>query len=516
MNEIESYDSILPKEPEIVIGNEKNTRPDCDNATIERLSKLSLLEYDRVRVSEAKSLGIRPQVLDKEVANKRKGKQSNASIDFDDVESWPDPVNPADLLDTVEATIRRFIVCNSETAIAATLWIVMTWFMDVVHFAPLAIITAPEKRCGKSQLLFLMGKMVKKPLLASGISPAALFRSIEKWNPTLMIDEADAFMKENEEIRLLLNSAHTRNAAFIIRSVGDNHDPTRFNTWGPKVVCGISAHKLAETITDRAVLLELRRKLDHESVERLRYAPPELFDELTAKLARFSDDCQDTIRSSRPHLPEKLNDRAQDNWEPLLAIADVAGGAWPEKARKAALKIFGSDSPIMSIGTELLHDIKEVFDLKGGDRISTANLITELCRDDERPWKTYYRGFPLTPRQLSNKLKEYNILSKTIKTGHNETAKGYMLDQFKEAFSRYLSDLSSPGVTTTPASIDGPFVVTDRLSVTDENVTRNQKETCNRSVLAGGDVVTDTFPPSADRMEEGVAAPSDQLPDFAF
>ena len=482
-------------------------------AELDRLGSLSVVMYERIRKETADALGIRSTVLDKLVSSRRKNLVVGG-IGFEDIEPWYLPINPADLLSSIEATVKRFIVCNPETATTVALWVTMTWLMDVIHIAPLAIITAPEKRCAKTLLLSLMKKMVKKPIAASGISPAALFRSIEKWQPCLLIDEADAFMKDNEEIRLLLNSGHSRDAAFIIRTVGENHEPARFNTWGAKVISGISAHKLADTLTDRAVLLELRRKLEHESVERLRYAAPEEFEEITGKLARFALDYAEAIRAARPSLPSQLNDRAQDNWEPLLAIADVAGGAWPDKARKAALKIAGNEAPSMNTSTELLHAIQEIFELKKIDRISTANLILELCSDDEQPWKTYNRGFPVTPRQLSNRLKEYHILSKTIKTGYQETAKGYMIDQFKESFARYLSVLPPLSVTTTPDSIDAAFMVTERLPVTDRNVTNvtsNQKETTKTAPLAVGDVVTDRTPKMTSSIFEVMELSDDEV-----
>jgi putative DNA primase/helicase len=138
----------------------------------------------------------------------------------------------------------------------------MTWFIDVIQVAPLAVITAPEKRCGKSLLLSLFGQLVARPITASNISPAALFRSIDAWNPTLLIDEADAFMKDNEELRGLLNSGHTRDSAYVIRIVGEKFTPTKFNTWGAKALAGIG--HVADTLMDRAVILELRRKLPHE------------------------------------------------------------------------------------------------------------------------------------------------------------------------------------------------------------------------------------------------------------
>jgi len=430
----------LMAEPAPEAGNTPDTLMEGDTntneaETIKRLAALSPVEYDRTRKAEAKALGIRPDTLDTLVKQARKDEEKTG-LDFDDVEPWPHPVNPAELLTEVSATVRRFIICQPETADAVALWACMTWFMDVVQIAPLAVITAPEKRCGKTQLLSLLRRITYRPLTASNISPAALFRSIDAWKPTLLVDEADAFMRDNEELRGLLNCGHTRDSAYIIRTVGETFTPTRFNVWGAKALAGIG--HLADTLMDRAVTLELRRKLPHEVVDRLRYAEPGLFDDLAAKLARFAEDRRDDVRRARPALPVTLNDRAQDNWEPLLAIADVAGGTWPDLARKAALKFSGVDSPTMSTGTELLADIQEVFEHKRVSKISTADLIEALCDDDEKVWATYNRGRPVSPRQIAKRLGDFSIKSKNVRIGY-DVAKGFDLEQFQEAFARYLS-----------------------------------------------------------------------------
>lgn len=243
-------------------------------------------------------------------------------------------------------------------------------------------------------------------------------------------------MKDNEELRGIINSGHTRESAYVIRTVGDSFTPTKFNTWGAKALAGIG--HLADTIMDRSVVLELRRKLPNEKVDRLRYAEPDLFNNLRSKLARFAGDYSEAVRLARPHLPSCLNDRAQDNWEPLLAIAMVAGGPWTDIATRAAVKLSGSESPTQTIGTELLADIKEVFEIKEVERISTADLIRALCDDDEKAWLTYNRGKSITPRQLANRLKGYGITSTTLRFRHSGLAKGYEREQFEEVFSRYI------------------------------------------------------------------------------
>jgi putative DNA primase/helicase len=267
---------------------------------VARLSLLHSLEYEQVREPEAQRLGVRVGVLDKEVSIARRTRQEDGgkAAMFPTVVPWPDPVAGAALLNDLLATIQRFIVCERETAITASLWCTFTWLVDSAQVAPLAVITAPEKRCGKTQMLNLIGRLSRRPLVASNISPAAVFRVMEAHGPTLLLDEADSFLKENEELRGVINSGHTRQSAYVIRTVGDDHEPRQFSTWGAKAISGIG--HLAETIMDRAVILELRRKLPSESVQRLRHAEPGLFDRLASKLARYAEDAGPALNAHDP------------------------------------------------------------------------------------------------------------------------------------------------------------------------------------------------------------------------
>ncbi len=463
---------------------------------IQHLASLSAVEYEQARKAAATGLNMRATILDKEVNIIRKG-SGDIDLPFEETTPWPEPIDPARLLSDIAATIQRFIVCTRDVSNTVALWAAMTWFMEVVQVAPLAVITAPEKRCGKSQMLSLLGRLSARSISASSISPAALYRSIDAWKPTLLIDEADAFMKDNEELRGIINSGHTRDSAYVIRTVGDTFTPTKFNTWGAKAIAGIG--HLADTLMDRAVILELRRKLPHEEVERLRYAETDLFHNLRSKLARFADDYSEQVRQARPLLPASLNDRAQDNWEPLLAIAMVAGGDWLEIGATAALKLSGGESAAQTVGTELLADIKEIFEMKDIERISTADLIKELCSDDEKTWATYNRGNPIKPRQLANKLRGYNISSNTLRFKHSGTAKGYERDQFEESFSRYLAPPPFPSVTPLQPSITGHPGVTDRKNVT---VTVTDKMTGNLPYSRNCYAVTDRTPLKGEGMTE--------------
>ena len=416
-------------------------------ASIKCLSKLNPPEYDLIRKEEAKKLGIRTSTLDKEVAKLRK-KQATEDESFEiPIDPWPDAVNGEQLLDEIHRILSCHVVAKQEVLETATLWSAFTWFIDVVRVSPIAIITSPEKRCGKTNLSNVMRKFCLRPLSASNITSSALFRSIEKWNPTLLLDETDSFMKDKEDLRGLLNSGHTRDNAFIIRCTGDDHEPTRFNTFGAKLLAGIG--DLPETVMDRGVILKLRRKLQGEHVERLRNTPAARFEEFRRKLKRFAEDHSKTIANANPVIPSSLNDREQDNWEPLLAIAEAAGGHWPETARHAAVALSQNGDEQSSNAIKLLSDIRQIFSKIENERISTVELIEALCSDEERPWSTFKQGAKITARQVANMLHGFDIKSKSIRI-YGRVIKGYELQDFEDSFQRYLvSDPHKEGLQVT-------------------------------------------------------------------
>jgi putative DNA primase/helicase len=414
--------------------------PQHDDEVIAKLAAMKPLEYERVRVEQATQMGCRPPVLDKLVKAAREEVVEPGGWPFPDVEPCPTPVNPASLLTEVASTIRRFIVMDPAQADAAALWVALTWLMDAVDVAPLAIINAPEKSCGKSQLLDVMGRMSARPLPVSNVSTASLFRSMELWGPTLLIDEADTFIRANDDLKGLINAGHSRTNAFVLRVVGDNHEPKMFTIWGAKALAGISLEKhLPDSTMSRALVFNLRRKLPHEQVIRLRHAEAGLFEEIAAQLARFAEDHSQQIRLARPDLPDALSDRAQDNWEPLLAIAECAGAVWLKRAKAAALKLSAAAEDAVSTGNELLADIQFVFESKQVGKLKTTDLIDALVSDEEKPWATYNRGKPFTPRQLAALLAPYGVKPRTVRFGAI-TPKGYEASQFTDAFARYLAD----------------------------------------------------------------------------
>ena len=354
---------------------------------------------------------------------------------FPPVTPWSEPVDGAQLLDDMTAAIKRHVIAEDETLRMAAVWCAFTWFLDVVTVSPIANITAPEMRCGKSVLLSAISKLSYKPISASSISAAALYRSVELWRPTLLIDEADSFLKDNEDLRGIINSGFDKASAGVVKCDGDDNEPRLFSTWCAKVLCGIGA--IAATMQDRSIPLVLRRKLLHETTENIRHAAPALFDDLRRKLSRWADDNREVIGLARPATIAGLNDRANDCMEPLLAITECAGGHWSATTRSDAINLFDLAESDPSVGVQLLQSIKAAFIKEDKSVLGTAQLLEALCDEVEDPWATWNRGKEMTARQFASRLKEFKIKPQNVGP-KGKRAKGYQLDQFKDAFKRYI------------------------------------------------------------------------------
>lgn len=427
-----------------------NGQADDTQETIVQLAKLSPIEYDRARSEEAEKLKCRPATLDALVKAARKGVRGEESL-VEQTEPYRLTINPADVLNEIRAAFNRYAILPPHADVAMTLWCAFTWFIEVVHFAPLLIIRAPESECGKTTVKDIVELFVRRPLSNEGVTIAALFRVVEQEQPTLLLDDADSWLLRdpNDERHSLINSGHKRGGK-VLRCVGDNHDLKAFSTFCAKVIAFIGKSK--DTLHNRSIEIVLRRKVAGERIQSLRNADRSSIDLIRAKLARMEVDYLSIIAHAKPILPAGIDNRAADNWEPLLSVADVAGGEWPELARKAALALTKEKESVVSTGTELLTDIQQIFENKQISRIRTAELVQALCDDQEAGWQTYNHGRPITPRQVAKRLAEYSIRPKTIRFGYSDTPKGYELDQFSDAFSRYLHTPSENGIlsATTP------------------------------------------------------------------
>lgn len=421
-----------------------------DEVALDFLCALPPLEYDRNRKTEAKRLRVSIGALERAVEARRRRmvsaftKAHNQGSQLLEFEPSKEPVNGEQMMRLLVATIERYVVLPSLGSVAIALWIVRAHAHECFDVNPRLAFLSPEKRCGKSTALEVLSSLTPRALLASNATPASLFRFIEAVKPTLILDEMDTFKDSHPDLRGVLNSGHRRSAAFVLRCVGDEHEPKAFSTWCPMVFAAIG--KLPDTLEDRSIIIRMRRRARHEIVQRLRWTGQRgeaLRTSLTVlgqAVVRWVGDHAEALRQQDPAVPEQLNDRAGDNWTPLIAIADVIGGEWSEWARAAAIELSTSQkSQDDSIGVQLLSDIRTIVYASRVDRMSSKELCKQLAALEEQPWQAWRHSRPLTPAQLARLLRPFEIRSQDI-WQQKRCAKGYALEAFREAFDRYLPD----------------------------------------------------------------------------
>lgn len=349
-------------------------------------------------------------------------------IEFVAIEPWPEMIEGSVLLDEVVSTFKRYVALPEHTEAALALWAVHAHAEEAAFCSPILCLTSPTKQCGKTTTLNVMAQLVPKPLPAANLTGATAFRTVERYVPTLLVDEGDTFLRDNDELRGIINSGHTRPSAQVLRlvAVGDSFEPRAFSTWCPKLIALI--RRLPPTLEDRSIVVPLRRRAKNERVEKLRLDRLSQLDPVRRRMARWVVDHLETLRAADPVMPEGLGDRAADNWRPLLAIADAAGGEWPHRARQAAIALSGS---VDEVPTDLLMlaDIREAWpDLEGHEYMPTADMIARLNSLPDRQWAAKN----LTPRRLADILRGFGI-----KPTRTEIDRGYKRADFEDAWARY-------------------------------------------------------------------------------
>jgi len=367
------------------------------------------------------------------------------------VEPWPDPVDGADLLDEMCATFRRFVVTvSAEATVVESLWILFTHAIDAFGIAPILLFWSPVPECGKTVNQSIVGRLVPKPLEGSSLTEAVVFRVVEKFRPTLLVDEAADILAGRPELTSLLRAAHQKNKAFVYRTTGESHDVTSFSTWAPKSLA-ITKNKIEAALASRCLIIRMHRKRRSEKTERFASMKeyPEL-DVLRRKAAKWTQDNLAAIRDALPQNIPDIENRSLDNYEPLFKIAHVVGGKWRQLINDAAVKILGGDNPVQqSRSIELLKDIKSIFEgdpetgVTGCDRITSGGLVKALVAKEDCPWSEYNPGKAITQNQVGRLLKDFTVYSRNIRVheddGQNDKIlKGYYARQFKDAFERYI------------------------------------------------------------------------------
>lgn len=406
--------------------------------------------------------------------------------ELDDAIAQTKALAGAALLDDVADAIRSYVVLSNAQRDALALWCAHCHGFAAAVMTPYPHVTSAERESGKTRLLELLALLTPRALHLSNTTTAALARSVsQEPPPTLLLDESDNTLKREREyvaaLLSILNDGYRRGGQTLL-CLPPKWEPSLLPVFSPKAIAGLG--QLPDTVASRSIRIELKRKTKAEHVERFRRREAlAVLLPLRDALETWAAENIDTLAAARPELPDELGDRAQDVWEPLFAIADLAGGDWPQRARAAALELSSSQNiDEESARVRLLFDVRAVFDGRDAERISTAELVEELCGNDESPWGDWF-GKPLTGRALAKLLRPFGIRPRVIRLG-DETARGYAREQFDDAFERYLTSdsphtdsVSVTTVTTASLSQKEPVSIRNTESpVTDSEQAANPHE----------------------------------------
>jgi hypothetical protein len=364
-------------------------------------------------------------------------------------------MNPADLLDDVQAFLGRFTAMPHEHALPAiTLWVAHTHVIGHLYSTPRLAMLSPEPGSGKTRVLEVVNTLSADAILAFSATPAAIFRLLARGPVTLLMDETDAIFSSNgkddpnADLRALLNAGYKKSNV-VLRVVGPKHEVHEFPAFAAVALAGLG--DLPATVMDRSIVIRMRKRAPTERVEpwNMRRNEPQGY-ALRDRLNAWCSPIGEQIGDAEPDLPDGVVDRAAELWQPLVALADAAGGHWPETARAACrhFVLVESDRPA-SLGVLLLQDIRAVFDDADVTGMSTVALLDRLTRLEMSPWGDI-RGKPLTARGLAKRLRLYQLAPRKVRTPLDANpVQGYLREDFHDAWQRYLQD--TPVTTDAPA-----------------------------------------------------------------
>lgn len=374
-----------------------------------------------------------------------------------DVEGWT-----RDLLDRVEAFVRRFVAFPSDREAAViALFVLATHVAEAFDLAPMLNVRSAERRCGKTVLLDAIALLAYEPLRAVSITPAALYRALDAalgeppHRPrTLLLDEIDnAFYgrEERGELLALLNAGYRREEAAyrIEKTAGGRFELRPFHVFGPKVLAGIG--QLPGTLADRCFPVELRRRRPDEPVAPLRERRARAgADPLRREIEAWAKAARDALREADPELPPVTNFRLADIFEPLAAVADLAGEPWASRAREALEAAAGAERATESHGVTTIRALRELFDQRGADWLPSAEIVGALVERDDGPWAAWWADevaraerdgrVPLRAvRALARLLEPFGIAPGSRRVG-GRVVRGYSRASFADAWARYLPE----------------------------------------------------------------------------
>lgn len=433
------------------------------------------------------------------------------------VEPWPDAVEGAVLYKTLCLMLTRHCVLPVGGASAIALWLMAAYSINSFRVFSKLLIQSPQKRCGKTTLLEVLQGLMPQALSGSNVTPSVIFRAIELWQVSILLDEVDTFLHNSDDLRGIVNSGHTRSGAHVWRTEGEAiKEPRRFSTWAPMVLAMIG--NPPSTILDRSVRIGLVRKTTSDTVERI----PQSFAEdclpIRRQLTRWAEDAGPALMALTPTMPAHENDRALDNWTALFSVASLVGADADAQQAMTALEVITDDGDDLSI--ELLRDVNDLIQRRVFIGVIRASKLADhLISLDGRPWTECNRGKAITANKLAYLLKPYGIKAENRRL-NKDSQKTYVPDDFTDAIARYLPEsgqlsnkalethseqrlsVTEPANTNSNVTEQFGLSVTKRYSITEQ---MSNEPICKESPVTpqptSGNVSQDCYPTGHDFPE---------------
>ncbi len=338
----------------------------------------------------------------------------------------------------LERFITDFVILPAGTSLPLTVWVVGTYCYETFDAFPYLLVTSPAPRCGKTRLLEVLSLIVSTPQRTANISESALFRVIQKFGPTLLMDEMENLRgrgERSEYLRGLINAGNRRDAT-VTRCVGKDFDPQQFSVYSPKVISGIGS--FPHTIRDRSIILSMQRRKTNEKVSRFIFREARPVGEMLRQRAEaFIDRQREQIERAYLKLDlQFLEDRDCEAWEPLFAVMSVADPSRLPELRDCAEQLSKSKASAdadENLAVKLLSDLRDVWP-ENRPHVWTRDLLGLLRSLEESPWST---EIDLNPRKMARLLRGFDIRTRKVRVG-DSTGKGYLLGELEAAFRRYL------------------------------------------------------------------------------
>jgi hypothetical protein len=385
------------------------------------------------------------QMVDKALTQPEQSTNTGRKPFMNDPVPYEGPVDGAEIAKKIESILNLYLKLPEGAATTITVWIFHSYVFDAKHITPYLAACGPDKRCGKTTLLDLLSYLCHRAWPVSSATGAAIYRLVDEWHLTLLLDEADKVFRRNQAVKDIFISSHRKRFAFATVSVPDQTEGWKgdsFSTWSPKAYTSIGKPR-DDQLVDRSIIIWMERRTEEETVaEWIDEEVADLLDPFRPKLLKWGEDNFDQIIKHRPGgLPSCLHDREKDNWRPLFCIADLLGGDWPSKAREAAVALSGRGED-ESVLTLLLTDLREQYGERQSDFLKSTEICEYLNSMDERPWPEW-RGKPITPTALAALLRRVKVKPKAewVDGGHGNkktTLRGYHRKDLEGAFERYI------------------------------------------------------------------------------